>query len=360
MKGTSVPARAPERVRTGRVLAFLGLTFALSWSFMLGPLAVHPFPVGMLMPAAVATVLSWLFTRESGLHRHACPAGPGTVVKSFWALVALEVALMPVGRFLGASEDVLASAGNWLMILWMLGVIRTFRRHPGAAFEKAGLQLGATRVGVRIVVAVLAFLLIQPALELSLGLASFVGSPPRLGAVDVPAALYPVVLVAMVLLATVGTPLGSMALLFGEEYGWRGFLLSELEPLGRVRATLIIGTVWATWHTPIILSGIHTYQPTPTGFALAWVFFTLWSFVQTYVVLRTGSVWAAAFVHGVVNGVYGLTRTVVRPDDRVLSFGLGVYGLLCLAAVVVWLLPDPLWKVGRAPRDETRSQHGVG
>jgi drug/metabolite transporter (DMT)-like permease/membrane protease YdiL (CAAX protease family) len=204
-----------------------------------------------------------------------------------------------------------------------------------------------------------AFLLLQPALELLLHVASFVGEPGRIGRVAVPASLYPVVLLVTVLLATVGTPLGSMALLFGEEYGWRGFLLSELEPLGRVKATLIIGTVWAVWHTPVILSGIHTYAPTPGGFALAWLFFTLWSFVQTYVVARTGSIWAAAFIHGVVNGVYGLTRTLVRPDDKVLSFGLGVYGLLCLAVVVAWLLRDPLWREGSARKDDRATQEGV-
>jgi membrane protease YdiL (CAAX protease family) len=349
----------PARVRVGRVLAFLFLTFALSWAFMLGPWGDGPFPVGMLMPAAVATGLSAFFIEESGLHRLTRPRGPGVIVRSFWALVAIEVVLSTVGGSAGLEEGWLRSLSNWLMILWMLWVIRTFRRHDQGEFVRAGLQIGSTGVGMRLAAAVLAFLLLQPALELLLGVASFVGEPGQIGGVAVPAPLYPVVLLVTVLLATVGTPLGSMALLFGEEYGWRGFLLSELEPLGRVKATLIIGTVWAVWHTPVILSGIHTYAPTPGGFALAWLFFTLWSFVQTYVVARTGSIWAAAFIHGVVNGVYGLTRTLVRPDDKVLSFGLGVYGLLCLAVVVAWLLRDPLWREGSARKDDRATQEGV-
>jgi membrane protease YdiL (CAAX protease family) len=32
---------------------------------------------------------------------------------------------------------------------------------------------------------------------------------------------------------------------FGEEYGWRGYLLRKLLPLGEVKAALIVGAIWA-------------------------------------------------------------------------------------------------------------------
>ena len=42
-------------------------------------------------------------------------------------------------------------------------------------------------------------------------------------------------------------------LMFGEEYGWRGFLLKELaEAKGKVFAALIVGLVWTFWHAPFI------------------------------------------------------------------------------------------------------------
>lgn len=45
-----------------------------------------------------------------------------------------------------------------------------------------------------------------------------------------------------------------------------------------------------------------------------------------------------------VNSVYGyVLQYIVRPDDIVLSFGLGVYGLTCLAVVVLSVLRDPVW-----------------
>lgn len=37
---------------------------------------------------------------------------------------------------------------------------------------------------------------------------------------------------------------------FGEEFGWRGYLLWELAPLGFWKASLVIGTLWGLWHAP--------------------------------------------------------------------------------------------------------------
>lgn len=42
---------------------------------------------------------------------------------------------------------------------------------------------------------------------------------------------------------------------FGEEFGWRGYLLWELAPWGFWRASFAIGVVWGLWHAPIIVAG---------------------------------------------------------------------------------------------------------
>ena len=44
---------------------------------------------------------------------------------------------------------------------------------------------------------------------------------------------------------------------FGEEWGWRGFLLSKLLPLGQWRALGLSGALWGLWHMPVILLGYN-------------------------------------------------------------------------------------------------------
>ena len=43
---------------------------------------------------------------------------------------------------------------------------------------------------------------------------------------------------------------GTLLSVFGEEYGWRGYLLPKLLPLGELRASLLVGVIWGVWHFP--------------------------------------------------------------------------------------------------------------
>jgi uncharacterized protein len=58
------------------------------------------------------------------------------------------------------------------------------------------------------------------------------------------------------LLLLAGVPIGAV-LAFGEEFGWRGYLLPKLLPLGEVKAAVIVGLVWGPWHLPVLLAGLN-------------------------------------------------------------------------------------------------------
>src|SRR5690349_19574724 len=64
-------------------------------------------------------------------------------------------------------------------------------------------------------------------------------------------------LVALVIgLALNALTLNTM-LAFGEEYGWRGYLLPKLLPLGEARAATIVGVIWGLWHAPLLIAGLN-------------------------------------------------------------------------------------------------------
>jgi membrane protease YdiL (CAAX protease family) len=44
----------------------------------------------------------------------------------------------------------------------------------------------------------------------------------------------------------------TLTLSLGEELGWRGYLLPKLLGVGRTRALVLVGLIWAAWHMPLM------------------------------------------------------------------------------------------------------------
>jgi membrane protease YdiL (CAAX protease family) len=55
------------------------------------------------------------------------------------------------------------------------------------------------------------------------------------------------------------------ALTFGEEYGWRGYLLPKLLRLGEVKAAIIVGLIWGPWHAPLLIDGLNYSSVNPVA-----------------------------------------------------------------------------------------------
>jgi membrane protease YdiL (CAAX protease family) len=134
---------------------------------------------------------------------------------------------------------------------------------------------------------------------------------------------------------------------FGEEFGWRGYLLWELAPWGFWRASAAIGTLWGLWHAPVIVAG-YNYPSFPAiGVVAITIACVSFSPVYTYLVVRSESVLAAALLHGVFNGSAGFVIAYAVTDDAVLgefvASPVGAAGVIAfgLAAVGIALSGAP-------------------
>jgi uncharacterized protein len=103
------------------------------------------------------------------------------------------------------------------------------------------------------------------------------------------------------MLLLIGLPLTLFT--FGEEYGWRGYLLPRLLPLGEIRASVLLGMIWGVWHLPVLLAGLN-YPGVNVWLAIiVFTFVTVaLSFTYTwFYVASSGSVLVAAVFHASTN-----------------------------------------------------------
>jgi membrane protease YdiL (CAAX protease family) len=71
---------------------------------------------------------------------------------------------------------------------------------------------------------------------------------------------------------TIALSLLTLPLPFGEEFGWRAYLLPKLLPLGARKAVLLVGAIWAVWHWPYVFMGYEywiNYWGAPVGWPAA-------------------------------------------------------------------------------------------
>ena len=127
---------------------------------------------------------------------------------------------------------------------------------------------------------------------------------------------------------------------FGEEYGWRYFLVSKLRDKKFLPAALFIGIVWGIWHAPMILLFGHNYpNDRIVGIGMMVILCILLGIIELYFVVKSGSVWPSAIIHGIFNGISGMTL-LWFPTGSALTTGMtGVAGFVAMGIIiaVLWL-----------------------
>ena len=127
---------------------------------------------------------------------------------------------------------------------------------------------------------------------------------------------------------------------FGEEYGWRYYLVSKLRNRKFIPAALFIGIVWGIWHAPMILLFGHNYpNDRVVGIGMMVVLCILLGIIELYFVVKSGTVWPSAIIHGTFNGISGMTL-LWFPTGSALTTGMtGVAGFVAMSIVIaaLWL-----------------------
>lgn len=106
-------------------------------------------------------------------------------------------------------------------------------------------------------------------------------------------------------------PIMNFVTCFGEEWGWRGYLLPKLSKRLPLLPTLLIsGIIWGLWHAPLTIVGHNYglgYPGFPfTGIGMMCLFCITLGVFMSYVTLKTGSCIPAILSHGAVNGFAAL------------------------------------------------------
>jgi membrane protease YdiL (CAAX protease family) len=125
----------------------------------------------------------------------------------------------------------------------------------------------------------------------------------------------------------------------GEEIGMRGYLQPRLMSLGRTRALLVVGLVWATWHMPLYYFAAKLFPVGNVLFFLPLFYGTIVaaSFLFGYLRIYTGSTWPAVIAHSVHNAAWGSLTAFTAASTPVLVnlYLVGDYGILILVGVVI-------------------------
>lgn len=131
---------------------------------------------------------------------------------------------------------------------------------------------------------------------------------------------------------------------FGEEIGWRSYLLPLLiDELGIQKAVLLDGILWGIAHAPLVCFGLNytgEYPGAPwSGILMMVLFATSIGIFFSYLTLKSKSIFPACIAHGAINAIREAPLLICLDTYNVLlgpkpSGLIGMTGFLVLGAVI--------------------------
>jgi membrane protease YdiL (CAAX protease family) len=126
---------------------------------------------------------------------------------------------------------------------------------------------------------------------------------------------------------------------FGEELGWRGYLLSRLMQAGWPSPLLLSGIAWGVWHLPFFVFTGYAHGRLALSLLMFILLTALFGVFIGWLRLTSGSVFVATMAHASFNAFVQSFFGVSFVGDGA-WFLIGDYGILTLisyGALVAWL-----------------------
>ena len=352
---TPLSVTTSSKVNWRQVGWFLGLTFGLTWladlvlyfnGGLTSPIAPLLLQFQMLLPAFSALLLGAFFFRESPVYYRSNRTASRWFV-NFYLLFTVLYLIGLIAAWIRPGQIMIIS--SLLLIPNLIGlVLLIVLRWKGGreAFAGAGLAGGKWQVWLVYGAGLIVFYGLQTLLNYVFKLGEVVNlhaAFPQMAAANMPASAL---MLTMAINTVIVGPFLGLIITFGEEYGWRGYLQTELTRLGRIRGVFLLGVIWGVWHWPVIWMG-YNYPGQPVLGSIAMVAMcVLLAYFLAYAVFKSNGLWTAAYLHALSNQALSFfMMTLVMPASMLFSFGMGIYGLVLGAIVVLLILRDPIWKV---------------
>lgn len=345
---------AARTVNWYRVAWFLGLTFGLTWLLDLvlylnngldNPSVGLVLQFQMLLPAFSALLLGVFVFKDNPIHTKNNRGASRWFIYFFLFLTGLYLVSVIVGF---VKPDLGPTLSSLLLIPNFLGLILLIvLRFVGGknTYVEAGMAGGSAKTWLFLGLALVAFFGFQTWLNYAFKLGTLVDLKTAFPQMAV-SNLSPMALIlSMALNAVVIGPFLGLIITFGEEYGWRGFLQSELVHLGRIRGIFLLGVIWGIWHWPVIWMG-YNYPGQPLAGSLLMVgYCIILAYFLAYAVFKSKGVWTAAYLHALNNQTMSFfMMAIVTPTSLIASFGMGWPAMMLGALAVLLLLRDPVWR----------------
>lgn len=306
---------------TKRILLFLGITFVVTYLYEFLVLYPLVFSDAMAMQALARVLLG--------------------LVMIFPALGVLVTRLITKEGFKGNSF-LLPKTGKrsvkWFLFAWFGPVVLTV--------------LGA---GVY-------FLIYPQRFDPSL---SYMGEVMAANGVENTTEMLQATMTSQIVMAVFLAPVLNLFTCFGEEWGWRGYLLPKMrEKLPLFAVLLVNGVIWGLWHAPLTAIG-HNYGTGYPGYPVTGIlamccFCIVMGVIFSFITIKTGSCIPAVIAHGSLNGFASVA--IYFTDGKDINFFVGpaptgILGgsafILCAAVMAGALLKGQRQATAKVVLDES-------